>query len=145
MSSRRTLGPVRLRRPGAERGFTLVEALVSLAVLGMAVVVVLEVSSTTLRTQSVAQRHLEAIALADARLNEIAVLSADSLERYIPGLSGEIALSPVRYTWHASVRRESPNADLWRAAVVVAWSDGDVAVETLFYRPGRARLREGTP
>lgn len=142
MRSRRTAGQVRSRRGVADQGFTLVEAMVALAILGLAVVASLEISALTLQTQTAARRHLEAVSLADSRLNELAVLSADSLEVYAAGRSGEIVLDQRRYEWRAMVQPQQTRG-LWRAAVVVQWDDGELAVETMFYRRGRPLRRVG--
>lgn len=131
------------RRGGAERGFTLVEALVSLAILGMAVVTALEVTARTLGTQASAERHLEAVALADAKLNELALLPSDSLALYADVRSGEVELESRDYRWRAIVRRDANDAALWAAAVRIEWSGGAFDLETVLYRrPGvRERLR----
>ncbi|MDH3496496.1 MAG: prepilin-type N-terminal cleavage/methylation domain-containing protein [Gemmatimonadota bacterium] len=128
----------------AERGFTLVEALVALAILGLAVIVALEVGAQTLRAQAAAERHLEAVVAAESRLTELTLLPADSLAMYSEPRWGTVVLSRP-YRWRALVRPE-PQADgLWRAAVVIEWAAGDLAVETVFYRRGRAMKREFSP
>lgn len=119
----------------------------SLAILGMAVVAALEVTARTLGTQASAERHLEAVALADAKLNELTLLPSDSLALYADTRSGEISLESRRYRWKAIVRRDPGEAALWAAAVRVEWSGGEFDAETVIYRrPGvRERLRGSGP
>ena len=132
-------GLQRLTCGATERGFTLVEALVSLTILGLAVVTVLEVTARTVGTQASAERHLEAVALAEAKLNELALLSIDSLKRYAEARSGALSLRSRSYRWSALVRRDAEEAALWEAAVRIEWAGGEFDLETVFYR--RERLR----
>lgn len=142
MSTRLRQIPGRLRSPcsGAERGFTLIEALVSLFIVSLAIVAMVQASARTLRTQASAERHLEAVALAETRLEAIALLPEDSLEWYADARSGEISLGLRRYVWRAIVRKEQ-DTRLWRAAVSIEWEAGDFDLETVLFRPGDYRLR----
>lgn len=122
-------------------GFTLVEALVALAVLGVTLVGALEVTSRTLRVQAAAERHLEAVALANAKLNQLATLPVDSLASYQTRRTGNVRLGGHRYAWQALARRDSSDFALWEAAVRVEWGEGEFTAETAFYRREPDRLR----
>lgn len=119
-------------------GFTLVEALVALLVLGLAVTAAVEASALTMRTQVAAERHLEAVALADAKLNELAALPTAALASLTQPSSGELVLPPHRYAWRAAVRRDTASPTLWHAAVSVEWAGGTFDLETVLYRRPRA-------
>jgi Tfp pilus assembly protein PilV len=123
----------------AERGFTLVEAVVALFVASLAIVVMVQSSARTLRSQAAAERHVEAVAVADAQLDAILLLPEDSLEAYADGRSGEVLLGRRGYVWRATVQQEG-HTRLWRANVSVEWGEGDFAVETVFFRRGDDRL-----
>lgn len=130
-------------RDAAEHGFTLVEALVALTVLGLALSVVVQLSALTLRTQVATARHLDAAVLADARMQQLTLLEDDSLPMYANGRWGEVLLAPNRYRWRATVSPVPGAPGLWRAAVRIAWTGGDLNVETAWYRPaGVARRGE---
>jgi Tfp pilus assembly protein PilV len=133
-------GPARSTWYDTERGFTLVEAVVSLFIASLAIVVMVQASARTLRSQAAAERHVEAVAVADARLDAILLLPEDSLEEYADGRSGEVLLGRRGYVWRATVLREG-DTRLWRANVSVEWGDGDFGVETVFFRRGDDRLR----
>jgi type II secretion system protein I len=137
---RQILGRRRSACSGAERGFTLIEALVSLFIVSLAIVAMVQASARTLRTQASAERHLEAVALAEWRLDAIAVLPDDSLEWYADVRSGQISLGLRRYVWHAIVRQQQ-DTRLWRAEVSIEWEEGDFDLETVFFRRGDDRLR----
>ncbi len=129
---------------GTDRGFTLIEAVVSLFVLGLALVAALEFTARSLRTQAEAVRHLEAVALAEWRMNQLAAQPADSLPRYTVARRGATEIAARRYTWTVLARREPTEPELWRAAVRVEWGRGEFDLETVLYRPGQIR-RVGSP
>lgn len=123
------------RRGADEAGFTLLEALVALMVVGLAVAGSLEAASRALAAQGEATRRAEATALAEERLNEIAVLPRDSL----PGLGSggwiRLDLAGRVYRRRSSAGRAGDDGDLWRVTTRVAWSGGSVELTTIFYRP----------
>jgi len=121
------------RRP-AEAGFTLIEALVALAVLGIAMVTALEATSQILRSQTATLREREAVVLAEAKLNELSAAPRDSLSAWLPERSGRITLAGRDYAWHTRLGREPGTRALWRAAVRVEWRSGDYTLETLLRR-----------
>lgn len=135
-------GPARLRRIAAEQGFTLVEVVVALVILGMAVVAMLEATSGTLRTQAAVERSREAVALAEWRMNHLAALPVESLTTFLVGRSGEVVLEERRYVWKAVVRPAGGGEHLLEAAVVLEWEGGSVALETVLFR-GDLGLLEG--
>lgn len=123
---------------GAEGGFSLLEAVVALAVVGVAVVGATEAASRTLRTQAEVSRHAEAAALADAALDEATLLDRDSLER-----RGGPAVENVRLEdgVYRVVTRSRPAGDegrLWRIEARVSWTDGSLRLTTTVYRPDRS-------
>jgi len=126
-------GPVRSASPLAERGFTLLEVLVAIVILGTAIAATIEASSLTLRTQAAALRQREATAVAEWKMEELATLGPDSLEVLGAGASGEVALATL-YRWSVRTAREPGAAVLWRVAVLVEWPGGHVALETLLRR-----------
>lgn len=129
-------------RARAEVGFTLVEALVAMAILSLTVVAALETAARTIGTQAAAARHLEAVALADGKMNALAALPADQLPGHKGSEAGTTQLGSRSYLWRSDLRRSETGTGLWIAEVHVSWDGGEFGLETLLYRPTRAdRLR----
>lgn len=128
---------------GRTAGFTLLEVLVALAVLGVALVAAVEGIAATTRGAVAVRRSLAAVALAEARLEELALLPADSLAGYARLQRGRFAPPFGEFGWRALATRDSADATLLRAAVLVEWPAGEYTLETVFYRPElAAELRQ---
>lgn len=109
----------------------------ALLVVGLAVVGSLQAVSGALRSQAEASRHAEATALADGRLNEIALLDADALAAFGSTRWRTRRLGGRVYRQRSAVDSAAGREDLWRAATEVAWDGGSVRLKTVLYRPGR--------
>jgi prepilin-type N-terminal cleavage/methylation domain-containing protein len=86
------------RRSGSRprRGFTLVESLIALTIVGLAAVSAVAAFGTELRTAERARRGLEAAALAEERLTMLELLPTHTLGRLPDSLSrGRLAPRPV--------------------------------------------------
>lgn len=137
MKSQSTPGPRWPAAGGSEEGFTLLETLVALVVLGLAVVLSIQALARGVEAQTGVRRHLEAAALAETRMSEMALLSADSLDAYASPREGRFDAPFQRYTWRAMTRTTPAAPRLVEVAVVVEWPAGSFALETALFRPER--------
>ena len=140
MRSTSTRGPV-ASPSGAERGFTLIEALVALALFGLTALAALEAASASLRAQADHERRREQASLAEAKLSEILLWPVDSLTAWTGERAGVLVLDGRRYVWRARARPEA--ADLWHVSVEVRGAGGTFTLETRAYRrpPAGSRPR----
>ena len=116
-------------------GFTLLEALVALVILGLALVPLLASVTEGVRAQGRVRAAHEAVALAEARMNELAMLPVDSLAAYASPRDGGFPAPFGGYRWRAVLRPDTASPALVAGAVLVAWEDGSYALETVFHRP----------
>lgn len=121
-----------------QEGFSLLEAVVALAVVGAAVVGATEAASRTLRTQAEASRHAEAAALADAALDEATLMNRDSLERRAGPDRETVRLQDDTYLVVTRSRPVGDDGRLWRLETRVTWTDGTLRLATTVYRPDRS-------
>lgn len=119
-------------------GFTLLEAMIAVTIVGLAAVAVLSSFGTTLRTATRAQRGLEAEALAGQRLAQVTLLERDELLHLPDSLSrGRFAAPFADYTFTTSATEVRGEAGLFDVSVAVAWPDGRYEIPTRLYRPPR--------
>jgi prepilin-type N-terminal cleavage/methylation domain-containing protein len=135
-----TRGATRVER----RGFTLLEAVVALAIIGLVCVGVLGAYGATLRADVVAVDRLPLAALAEERIAAVD-LAPGSLERLPDSLARGIFTAPyASATWDTEVRRVRGATSLYDVTVRVR--DG-TDVFTLRTRRARAAVSpmEGAP
>jgi type II secretory pathway pseudopilin PulG len=118
-------------------GFTVLEALIALVIIGLAVVTTVEALGGGLRAEAQVSRHLEAVTLAEARMNALGVLPPDSLAVYAAGRDGVFAPPFDGYRWRAAIQPITGTRSLFRATVTVAWANRTYALETVFFRAGQ--------
>jgi prepilin-type N-terminal cleavage/methylation domain-containing protein len=117
-------------------GFTLLEAVVALTVLGLAGVATLEALGGEVRSAERARTATTAAALAEHRLATITLLPRSDLDLLPDSLSrGEFKTPFVGYRWTASVRSVLGEADLYEAQVNVSNAETQYALTTRVYRP----------
>jgi len=131
MSSRRCDG--RTRRPAfMSRGFTLVEVLATLVLLGIVLPIAMKGVSTSLAMSSRAKHTAEAAALAQTKLNEFTIDPANNA-----ATSGEFPDHPG-YRWQ--VEQQPRDYGITEVMLHVTWQergqDRRLTVSTLSYESG---------
>lgn len=134
MRCRSTAGPARRGRVRDQRGFTLLEALVALVILGLALVPMLRSIGMGVREQGGLRGHLEAVSLAESRMSELALIPVDSIAAYRQPRNGFFPEPFADYRWSAVLRADERSTALIRAAVMVRWKEGEYSLETVFHR-----------
>jgi hypothetical protein len=105
--------------------------------LGLVALTCLRALGLMLRGQAMTREHLEAVALAELRMAELALLPPDSIAAYGEP-RGDVFPAPFgHYRWRALMRGVEGSPALVRAAVLVEWPRGEYSLETTFYRPER--------
>lgn len=122
---------------GARRaaGFTLVEVMVAVAILGLAAVGWLAAVGSQVRTMARASEVTVATALAQERLETIRLLAADRL----PSLPDSLEEGTFRdalhgYRWEADART-LPGTKLAELTLTVSWDGGSRTLATLVPLP----------
>jgi len=120
-----------------DRGFTLVEAAVALLLLGVALVPLLHSVTAGVRSEGDLAASLNAVPLAESRMEELSLLPPDSVDFYLTTRSGTFAAPFAGYRWSALLRPVAGSPALVQAAVRVEWAGGGYSLETFFHRPER--------
>jgi Tfp pilus assembly protein PilV len=124
-------------------GFSLLEAVFALAILGLASVTMLATLGADLRAAERAQRSTEAASLAADRLERIRILPADALRPLADSLARGAFERPLDgYRWRSTVRPVRDEPDLVEVHVRIDWASGSYGVQSRLYRP---RPRFGAP
>lgn len=116
------------------RGFTLLEAVAALVIIGLSGAAALAAFGAELRASARVRHAQESEALATHQLTTLRLLPASLLERLPDSVaSGRFAPPFAEYQWRASTARRSE--ELVELQVEVAWDGGVYALTTLRHAP----------
>ena len=122
------------------KGFTLLEAVVGIAVVGFAATAALEALGAESRVTAVARRALREQALAGQRLAHAELLDAAELETLPDSVAGGTFPAPfAEYRWTTESRPVPGERGLYDVTVRIHGSQGTHAILTRLYRRGRDR------
>ncbi len=118
----------------ARRGFTLLEVLVALAILGLAVVTVIQLFGQGLRLLKVAGNYQQAVLLADQKVREVETLleGIESGEEGVFQWERRVTIVPV--SEELTIRSPVP-IRLFKISAQVQWNGRSVEVATLRTAP----------
>ena len=123
---------VRRRR----RGFTVLEATVALAIIGLTAVGVLSAFGADLRGAERARDVLAASSLAQSQLARLELSSARELAALPDSLARGTFVAPLnRYRWTATSAVVLGEPDLYDIGVAVEWADGRMVIRSRRFRP----------
>jgi general secretion pathway protein I len=126
--------PRTTRAPSAERGFTLIEVIVALAILSVAVVACIQGFAQGLRLLKVSGEHQRAALYADQKLREVVVPREGREEEQDAeaGFSWERTVSAVEIPELTTEPGQESPWRVWQIAVRVRWGERrEVEVATL--------------
>lgn len=121
-----------------ERGFTLLEVLVALAILSVAVVAMIQLFAQGLRLLKVAGDYQQAVLLADQKARELETVRESIETGQEGGFQWERRATAVPVPDELTVSSPTP-VRLFRVSVVVRWS-GNRSVEVATLRTAREPL-----
>ena len=120
----------------ARSGFSLLEAVVALAIVGVTAVGALASVGAELRAADDARTTLEAEALAVYRMSTLEMLTADQLQRIPDSLARGTFDPPFeRYRWTASSEPVMGEEGLSEVQLDIHWKGGTFPLRTLLFRP----------
>lgn len=118
----------------AREGFTLLEAVVSLAIISIVAVATLAEVGSQLRAIDHAKHTTEAAALAQDRLTAVQLLGVADLPSLPDSLaSGRFAPPLDLYTWQVAVQQDPDIEGLNNVSVQINWPDGAYTLGTRIY------------
>lgn len=123
----------------SERGFSLLEVVVALALVGLTVIGALNVATSDLRASRAAAEQLEAASLVEDVLEELTLAARDGTIRIESRDGGGFPPPLDQYRWVARSRAVDYERDLAELTVTVQWPHGSISVATRLPIGNRAR------
>lgn len=118
-------------------GFTLLEATVALAIVGLVAVGALEAFAVEARVARRTRDAGPAAAVASERLARLALVDPAGLQPLPDSLArGVVRTGERTYAWEARAQRVAGTPHLFEFRVEVQWESGTFALASRVYRPG---------
>ena len=118
------------------RGFTILEAVVALAIVGFAAVAALEAVGSELRGADRAALAYTAAALAQDRLAAAMVLGADEMNPPPDSVTRGVFPAPFEgFRWLTSVQPTFGERDMYDVTISITSDRSDYTIVTRLYRP----------
>ncbi len=121
-----------MSRSSRERGFSLVEAMVTLVIVGLVLVGAISAAAADLRASRKSIAVAEASALAEDLLFRTPFLRWDSLTGFGTQREGRFPAPMDRYSWRIDTEPSVQEPGLVEATATVAWNGGEVTASTRF-------------
>lgn len=119
-----------------DQGFTLLEAVVALAIVSLAVTASLAAVGAELQAASKGRMALEATALAEERLAALTLSETAELEALLDSLAeGRFSTPFEAYRWNASARRVPNEIGVYELTVIVEAASMERNLVTRIFRP----------
>jgi len=124
------------RERGSRNGFTLMEVIVAVIIVGMTSVATLSAFATELRTAEKSRYALEAASLAQNRIAMLELVPPEDVIA-LPDSSQAGHFDPPfeHYAWTGALTPVINESDLFDATVQVTWDNGSYTLATRMYRP----------
>lgn len=123
------------RRARNRAGFSLLEAVAAIAIVGITAVSALEAVGSDMRTAEKARRALETEALATSRMDFMNLLTDRELQALPDSVeSGKFDKPLDEYTWKTTSTPLSDQAGVYDIRITVDWPTGSYVIRTYQYR-----------
>ncbi len=127
-----------IRIPRSSEGFTLIEVMVALAILGIAVVTVIQLFSQSLRLLKLSGDHQQAVLLADQKARELTTIAEGTEQGQEREFSWERRVTKTPLPEELTAAGSAP-LRIFQVSVLVRWS-ANRQVEVATYRTARESL-----
>ena len=126
---------MRTRSNVARKGFSLMEAVAAVAIVGMTSVGALEAVGGDMRTAERSKRAIEAEALATSRLEFLDLMTDRELQALPDSVSsGKFAPPLDEYSWTSTSTPVTEQAGVYDVRVTVTWPNGSYVLKSYQFR-----------
>jgi prepilin-type N-terminal cleavage/methylation domain-containing protein len=109
---------------GKNKGFTLVEVIISIGILSFGLILILQGFAQSLNNISVARNNLQASLLADEITTQFLIDSKNLEYGIASNLTGETESGNTKYSWNIKAAQDKEQAELHEILSTVSWVSG---------------------
>ena len=108
----------------ASRGFTLIEIMISIAILSVGLILVLQGFSYALNILRISQDNLETSLLAEEKMAELEINTKQKNDAFLKDASGDLQSNNMEFKWQIRLIPDTEYEDLYKAMATVSWKEG---------------------
>jgi len=112
------------KRPRKKQGFTLIEVMLSVAILSLGFTLVLQGFSQSLNTLRISKNNLKASLLAEVKLAEMQINAREGQDVLLEDLNQKILLDNIEFVWAAKVTLDEEDENLNKTVATLSWQEG---------------------
>ena len=105
-------------------GFTLIEIMVSIAILSFGLILILQGFTQSLNALRISRNNLKTTLLAEEKITEIQIEAKQSTDLYFGNLSGESDIDNIEFKWETSIIPDEEYEHLNKVRTTVSWKEG---------------------
>ena len=109
---------------GRNRGFTLIEIMISIAILSTGLIIVLQGLTHCLSILRIAGNNLETSLLAEDKMAELEIATKENKATFSKNTSGAAQSGNIAFNWQIQLTPDSEYEDLQEARATVSWKEG---------------------
>lgn len=117
---------------GRSKGFTLIEIMISIAILSVGLIFILQGLTKCLSILRISQDNLEASLLAEEKTNEFKIVAKQETGSFSKVTSGESQSGNIALTWGIRLTPDSEYEDLNELITTVHWKEGRRSGASIF-------------
>ncbi len=112
------------KRLRSKQGFTLIEVMLSVAILSLGFTLILQGFSQALNTLRISQNNLKTSLLAESKLAEMQINARESQDALLGNLNEKILLDNIEFYWTAKVTLDEVDENLNKTVTTLSWGEG---------------------
>ena len=109
---------------GKNRGFTLIEIMISIAILAVGLIFILQGLTQCLSIMRISQDNLEASLLAEDKMADTEIAIKQDKEKFFKDTSGELQSGNIEFKWQVQLTPDMEYEDLYKVITTVGWKEG---------------------
>ena len=109
---------------GRSKGFTLIEIMISVAILSFGMILILQGFTHSLNILRISQNNLQATLLAEEKMAQIQIDAKKSQYGFLADSNGESKIDNIEFRWQTSITPDEEYEDLNELLTTVSWKEG---------------------
>jgi len=109
---------------GRSKGFTLIEVMVSIAILSFGLILILQGFAYSANVLRISRNNLEATLLTEEKMAETEIMLKQTKDSLFSGFNGESKSNNIEFKWKTELTIDEEYEDLNKVLATISWKEG---------------------